>query len=228
MFAAHNHTQETIGHSPFYGNYGFHPRMSFGQHPLQNPKDICEVNAQQTGQPMKQLFSALKAEIKRSQTIHSEQANMSRRAGTELIICDKVWLDARNISTTWPSKKLDWKRIGPYEIVEVISPWAFRIKLPHQLRIHDVQPISCLEKTADNPLPLQQHNPPPPVVVNGKEEYEVELVEDSRIFRRQLQCLVKWRGYDKQSWEPATNVDGLQAIDEFHEPYPRRPGSRVS
>jgi hypothetical protein len=102
----------------------------------------------------------------------------------------------------------------------MISPWAFRIKLPPQLCDHEVQPISRLEKTADNPLPLQQHELPPPVIVEGEEEYEVERIEDSRIFRRQLQFLVKWKGYDEMSWEPAVNVDGLKAIDEFHTQQP--------
>jgi transposase InsO family protein len=99
-FAANNHTSESTGHSPFYGNYGFHPRMTFGQHPLQDPNDIHEVNAQQTAQQMEQLFSELQAEMKRSQAIHSEQANKSSRTGTEHNIGDQVWLDARNISTT--------------------------------------------------------------------------------------------------------------------------------
>jgi hypothetical protein len=85
-FTANNHTSETTRHSPFYGNYGFHPRMTFGQHPLQDPKDVREVNAQQTAQQMEQLFSEFKAEMQRSQAIHSEQANQSRRTGTELNI----------------------------------------------------------------------------------------------------------------------------------------------
>jgi hypothetical protein len=95
---------------------------------------------------------------------------------------NQVWLDARNLLTTQPSKKLNWKRIGHYEVVEVITPWAVRIKLPHQLRIQDVQPGSRLEKAADNPLPLKQHKPPPPVIVESEEEYEVERIEDSQMF----------------------------------------------
>jgi hypothetical protein len=174
---------------------------------------------------MEQRFSELNAEMKQSQAIHSEQANKSRRTGAELNIGDKVWLDARNISTTQPSKKLDWKRIGPYEVAEVVSPWAFRIKLPHQLCIHDVQLISRLKKTADNPLPLQQHEPPPPFIVEGEEEYELERIEDSRMFRHQLQYLVKWKGYNEMSWEPAVNMDGLKAIDEFHTQQPGKPRS---
>jgi hypothetical protein len=176
-FAANNHISETSGHSPFYGNYCIHPGMTLGQRKLQNSKDICKVNRQQTAQQMEQLFSELKAEMKRSQAIHCEQANKSKRTGAEFNIGHKVWLDAWNKSTTRPSKKLDWKRIAPYEVVEVISPWAFRIKLPYLLHIHDVQPISRLEKTADNPLPLQHYEPPPPIIVEGEEEYEVERIE---------------------------------------------------
>jgi hypothetical protein len=112
-FAANNHTSETTGHSTFYGNYGVHPRMTFGQHPLQNPKDIREVNAQQTAQQMDRIFGELNGEMNRSQAVHSEQANKLRPTGAEFSIGDTVWLDAMNISTTRPSKKLDWKHIGP-------------------------------------------------------------------------------------------------------------------
>ena len=141
---------------------------------------------------------------------------------------DKVWMDARNITTQRPSKKLDWKRLGPYEVEAVISPWAYRLRLPKDLHIHPVQPISRLSKTSEDPLPGQVEEAPPAVVVDGVEEYEVERVEDSRMFRRQLQYLVKWKGYDERSWEPATNVDGLKAIDDFHQEQPGKPGSEAS
>ena len=134
-------------------------------------------------------------------------------------------MDAQNLSTAQLSKKLDRKCIGPYEVVEIVSPWAYRIKFPSQLHIHNVQPISHLEKAAQDPLPHQQHKPPPPVIVDGEEEYKVERIDDSRIFRRQLQYLVKWKGYDEQSWEPAANVHGLKAIDDFHPKQPGKPGS---
>jgi hypothetical protein len=95
---------------------------------------------------MEQLVRELRAEMKRAQAVQSEQANKSRSVGTPLEVGNKVWLDARNISTTRPSKKLDWKCIGPFEVTEVISPWTNRIKLPNQSHIYDIQPISRLEK----------------------------------------------------------------------------------
>ena len=115
----------------------------------------------------------------------------------ELQVGNKVWIDAWNLSTTRPSKKLDWKRIGPYEITEVINPWVYWVKLPNQLCIHDVQPISHLEKAAQDPLPHQHHEQPPSVIVDREDESEVEQIDDSQMFRRQLQYLVKRTSYDE-------------------------------
>lgn len=49
---------------------------------------------------------------------------------------------------------------------------------------------------------------PPSVIIDEEEEYKVEAVLDSRIFRRQFQYLVKWKGYSdaENSWEPVANV----------------------
>jgi len=70
----------------------------------------------------------------------------------------------------------------------------------------------------------QQLDPPSPVEVDSKEEYQVSSIEDSRMYRNQLQYLIRWTGYDSLTWEPAKFGDGLQAIGEFHQRYPRKPG----
>jgi hypothetical protein len=134
-------------------------------------------------------------------------------------------MDARNISTQRPSNKLDWKNLGPYEISEVISPWAYRLNLPKNLHIHPVKPISRVSKVSEDPLPRQLEPAPQPVIVDGEEEFQVERIEYSRLLRRQLQYLVKWKGYNETSWEPAANVDGIKAIDKFHTQQPGKPRS---
>jgi hypothetical protein len=60
------------------------------------------------------------------------------------------------------------------------------------------------------------------VIVDGEGEYEVKRIEDSRMFKRQLQYLVMWKGYDEWSWEPAPNVDRMQAINIFHSEQPTK------
>jgi hypothetical protein len=62
------------------------------------------------------------------------------------------------------------------------------------------------------------------VEVEGDQEYQVERVEDSRVYRNQLQYLIRWMGYDQMTWEPAKDVNGLQALDIFHQKYPQKPG----
>jgi len=136
----------------------------------------------------------------------------------------KVWLDARYIRTTRPSRKLDWKPLGPYAVKRKVSPYAYELELPRSLRIHPVHPVSLLDPVAEDPLPGQVVTPPPPVEVEGDQEYQVERVEDSRMYRNQLQYLVRWTGYDQITWEPARDVDGLQVLDTFREKYPQKPG----
>ena len=105
-----------------------------------------------------------------------------------------------------------------------MSPYAYELELPASIRIHREQPVSLLDPVVEDPLVGQVVPPPPPVEVDGEEEYQVAGVEDSRMYRSQLQYLVRWTCYDSVTWEPAKFVDGLQAVEEFHQRYPRKPG----
>ena len=105
-----------------------------------------------------------------------------------------------------------------------MSPYAYELELPASIRIYRVQPVSLLDPVVNDPLDGQQVKPPPPVEVDGEEEYQVLSVEDSRMYRSQLQYLIRWTAYDSLTWDPAKFVDGLQAVGEFHERYPMKPG----
>src|SRR5947207_4840471 len=49
---------------------------------------------------------------------------------------NKVWLLSPNIRTQRQSKKLDWKRLGPYPILERIGTHAYLLKLQPSIEIH--------------------------------------------------------------------------------------------
>ena len=95
------------------------------------------------------------------------------------------------------------------------------------MKVHDVFHVRLLELAASDAFLGQHIPPPPPVEVDGEEEWEVTEILDSRMFRRRLQYLVKWTGFDDPTWEPASTVDGLHAIDSFHHRYPAKPGPLV-
>ena len=62
---------------------------------------------------------------------------------------------------------------------------------------------------------------PPPDIVDGQEEYEVEQIVSHRIFGRgkQLQYLVKWQGYPSSdnTWELAENLHADELIQEYNQ-----------
>lgn len=59
-----------------------------------------------------------------------------------------------------------------------------------------------------------RHDRPPPDIVDGHEEFEVEAILDTRLFRGRRQYLLKWKGYPDHdaSWEPEAMVTHADAL----------------
>jgi len=112
----------------------------------------------------------------------------------------------------------------PCRYIRRVSPYVNELDLPESIRIHRVQPVSLLDPVVTDPLEGPQIKSQPPVEVDGNEDYQVSSVEDSQMYRNQLQYLIQWTGYDSLTWDPAKFVDGLQAVGEFHQRYPMKPG----
>ena len=184
----------------------------------------AQKDAAETARTLHTIHDHLRTEMARAQMRHQEYADRKRTPAPTLRIGDRVWLNAKNVTTTRSSQKLDHRRLGPFTIIEVVSDWAYRLDFPKDIRMHSVQHVSLLDPVAEDPLPGQVAPPPPPVEIHGEEEYTVEEILDSRTRWRRLEYLVKWKGYDETIWEKATNVDELQTIDSFHEQYPDKPG----
>jgi len=101
---------------------------------------------------------------------------------------DQVYLDASDIKTTRLSPKLSHRRLGPFEIERQVEPLAYRLKLPHGLRqLHLVFNVVKLSAAPDDPIPERKlRASPPPIVIDGEPEWEVEEVLDSCWYRRRF------------------------------------------
>ena len=145
-------------------------------------------------------------------------------------IGDLVWLEAANLKLPYQTSKLAPKRQGPFKIIKRISPVAYQLDLPRAWTIHDVFHASLLTRYQET----EAHGPnfirPPPDLIGGEQEYEVESLINHRWHgrRRQLQYLIKWKGYphSDNTWEPKENVHADQLIRDYHQHSPLQPHKR--
>ena len=204
-FTSNNVDSETTTTSPFLANYGFHPRLGF--EPLSRTNNSPELtNADEFATKMEEINAHLQNEMRLAQARYESTANYHRTPAPSFRVGDEVWLNAKNIKTKRPSKKLDWKKLGRFTIKRVVSKYAYELDLPTSMKIHPVFHVSLLEPVAQNPHDGQIPPPAPPVEVEGEEEWEVESILDSRFFRRRLQYLVKWAGHDAPSWNEEKDI----------------------
>ncbi|CAJ0943531.1 unnamed protein product, partial [Ranitomeya imitator] len=154
-------------------------------------------------------------------------ANRRRRVGPRLRVGDLVWLSSRHIPMKVSSPKFKPRFIGPYRISEILNPVSFRLTLPDSFSIHNVFHRSLLRRYVAPMVPSVE--PPAPVLVEGELEYIVEKILDSRVSRRKLQYLVKWKGYAQEdnSWVFASDVHAPDLVRAFHVAHPGRPGGSV-
>ena len=138
---------------------------------------------------------------------------------------DQVWLEAKNLALPYQTRKLAPKRHGPFTITKQVSPVAYRLALPPTWTIHDVFHASLLTPYHETKEHGANYNRPPPEMVDGEEEYEVEAITGHRFFGRgrKLQYLVQWKGYSAadDTWEPEEQVFAPKLREAYHWKHPR-------
>ncbi|KAL5592954.1 uncharacterized protein BROUX77_001646 [Berkeleyomyces rouxiae] len=209
--------------TPFFANHGFHPRS--GRESL--PVSVEKGPLRNFVKELDNICQFLKTEITWSRERMTEYANRHKSSAPLLREGDLVWLLSRNIRTTRPSKKLDFKKLGPFKILRKVSSHAYELALPATMKVHPVFHVCLLEPCASDPLPGQKNPPPPPVIVDGEEEFVVkEIIGVSS--RGPLQYQVVWEGYehDGPSWEPLDHL--ANAPEKVAEFYKRMPNARRS
>ena len=188
-------------HTPFYLNYGIHPRTI----PVQTLASDNPSAGQFLEHMQKSVTYAKDRIIKENESM-AREANKHRqdhsfKAG------DQVMLSTKNISLDdgSGSRKLHPKFCGPFKILSQINQVTFKLDLPQPMierRIHNAFHASLLKPFF--PDTFNRRDPPPPPVQfeDGHDEYEVEKILHHRKRRNRMQYLIKWVGYPdhENSW----------------------------
>ena len=112
--------------SPFFANYGFHPRM--GVEPAQPcPPEITEAQrreffrASEIANRFKAILDTATALAKQAQDRYEEGANRRRRDAPVYRVGDWVMLNMKHYKTGRPVQKLEPRWEGPFRVTKVSS-----------------------------------------------------------------------------------------------------------
>jgi len=203
-----DHVNATLGVAP--------SEILLGYRPTLHPDQSVPSNNQTAEQCMEALHQ------KHTQAIAAinKVANQEHTPEGRFKEGDQVWLEATNLKLPYHTPKLAPRRQGPFRVSKVISLVVYQLALPLSWGIHNMFHTSLLlpykETTAHGP----NFTRPPPDLIEGEEEYEVEAIINHRHHghRRQLQYLIKWRDYLSldNMWEAVEDVHADDLVKKYH------------
>jgi hypothetical protein len=226
-FAYNSSIHSSTHQSPFYANYGFNPTTPaslLNPDPASSSSDFLEN--------IEQVQTCIKRELELAKAQQAAQADKHRRP-LSFSVGDRVRLSTDYITLlNQPSAKLRHRFLGPFKVLEVVSPVSYRLELPASMRVHPVFHVSRLLPWIENPPDLPTRQIPDQQIPSAKdyvygEAYEAHSITDvkimvdpaSRVKALSLFFRVKWsppyHDPSQDTWEPYKNVKRLTVMKDF-------------
>ena len=122
----------------------------------------------------------------------------------------------KNIKGPYESKKLAPKREGPFTVSEVLGKYTYRLELPNTWRIHNVFDRSLLTPYVQTQEHGENYLQPPPDIVEGEEQFEIENILRHRRKGKGYEYYVRWKGYSAadDSWVPTRDFGNAKEVLE--------------
>ena len=122
-FSYNNSVNTSTKMTPFYAEYGQHPCLIW-----LSIQDKCVA-----GNEYVDNLEKLREELRQNLTDARERMrkfyDRKREPQPDFKVGDKVLLNAKHIQTLRPSKKLDHRMRGPWTIIKIVRPRAFKLDL---------------------------------------------------------------------------------------------------
>jgi hypothetical protein len=207
-FAHNSRVHDSIKNTPF--------NVIMGSDPIGIPTVIPRFSAPAAEEKTNELIrirqEALAAHELARQVMAQRRTTEPKKLGTG----ELVWLEMKNIKGPYESRKISPKREGPFEIAEVLGKYTYRLTLPETWRIHNVFDRSLLTPYVQTQEHGENFLRPPPDLIDGQEEFEVQNVLRHRRKGKGLQYLVRWKNYsiNEDTWEPERNLKNAEEVLE--------------
>jgi transposase InsO family protein len=222
-FCMNLHRSSSTCFSPFQAVYGFQPDTVGTLIASEHPGTADQLLA--TRQAIHKLITANLEDAKQFQQHYANQ----RVRDIELNVGDRVAIHTKGISMPGqPGKAFKQRYIGPYSIIEKLSPLVYKLRLPPAMKlVHPVIHISRLRLWNDDGLDqarvvTEAHSGQFADLAKG--EFVVDSILKAKVAPHSryalgdtLQFKVRWQGYEQthDTWEPYVFLKNVEQLDEF-------------
>ncbi|GLB39530.1 putative coprinopsis cinerea okayama7 130 [Lyophyllum shimeji] len=224
-FSFNNSKNSSTQQTPFYANLGYHPDFE-----VRITDRTTNPAATELADRLRLIHEELRAELKHSNKYMSKYYDRNHLPAPQFEPGDQVWLLRRNIKTTRPTSKLDYRRLGPFPVLARHNSSSYLLDLPRSFsRLHPVFHVSLLEPyTPPSIIPDRLSSASVPRVdVITDQPRDIQTIIDCRKVGRRYDYFVHWHDEpdSENSWIPFSDISTslYEALEQFHRRNPRRP-----
>jgi hypothetical protein len=175
-FAINRAYNQATKATPFEVVLGYNPASPFERLLSFAPESNLPKSAWRTSQ--EDCLQKVKHALNVAQSRMLDYAS-GHRPTVKLQVGDLAWLSTKNLNLkAVGTRKFVRRYMGPFPVIQVINPQAYKLQLPSQLKLHPVFHVSELYK-----VPPSTRLPPEPTIVevDDNEEFFIEAILDHRV-----------------------------------------------
>jgi len=151
------------------------------------------VGAEKFIEKIKEIKEKVKAALEKVQANMKKYADKKRSDIEEYKVGDLVIFSTKDLKYQMvgrKTEKLTERFVGPYKVKKIISTNAVKLQLPSTVKIHPVVNVSRIRRYVGQ-VEGQRKEQLTPVIIKGKEEWEVEQILNKRKVREKDKYLVR-------------------------------------
>jgi Reverse transcriptase (RNA-dependent DNA polymerase)/RNase H-like domain found in reverse transcriptase/Integrase zinc binding domain len=227
-FAYNNSKHSATGYTPFELNQGWNPMTGLDAAARRTHAERSRTQMNLQPQHLQEhhwlITQYAKDYLEEANRKYAFYYNQKRAEPLRFKNGDLVLLNGKDIAVDKPTKKIHWKKLGPYKVLKEVSDGAaYELDIPKERSIYNVFNAALLE-------PFHEGRTVPPNMyredlINLREdEWDVSEILDSKVEDQTLYFLIKWGNGDDPSWESHELCSGAKgAIRDFTRKNPTKP-----
>ena len=176
-FDYNNAPSATTSISPFFANKEYHSSTT-----VHSEHNIASFWAHNFTVYLNELQSTLKTEISITQQYYQKSTDVQCSPTSDFKVDNKVFVKAQFFKTTWPSKKLSEKYLGPYKIIAQPDTLSFTLCFPKFIYfIYPIFHVVMLKPAILNSFSKKTQLVSTPVIIDKEPKYKISQIVDSKI-----------------------------------------------